>query len=180
MAERFEFSAPIERISVKGGSHYVLVPEDIAQYILGGAKRGRALVTLNGTTWHAGMNPIARGRHYVQVGRNYFEPHGYKKGDVITVQIERDGSTYGMQPCAEFLAVSAEDPEGTHLFQQLTPGTQRSILHRIANGRSPDARIERALKIFDQLHLGERDRQTLIKSIRADAMRGEPGLLSVD
>ena len=173
MPTQHQFTAPIERIAVKGGSHYVIVPSDIAAEILQGAKRGRALVTLDGTTWHAGVNPIHRGQHYVQVGRNYFEPHGYKKGDVISVQIERDESTYGMQPCAEYLAVSAEDPEGTRLFQQLTPGTQRSILHRIGNGNNADRRVERALKIFDQLHLGQRDRQTLIKSIRADAMRGE-------
>lgn len=180
MAKQHTFEARLERISTKGGSHLVIVPADIAAEILEGKKRGRALVTLHETTWHAGLNPINQGQHYVQVGRNYFEPYDYKLGDVLPIEIERDESQYGMNPCEEFLAVRDEDPEGARLFHRLTPGTQRSILHRIANARNPDARIERAIKIFDQLHLGEHDRGTLIKSIRADAMRGEPGLMELD
>ena len=180
MSQQFEFQAILERISTKGGSHLVIVPEEITAELLQGKKRGRALVTLHETTWHAGLSPINQGQHYVQVGRNYFEPYDYELGDLLTIRIARDESQYGMIPCEEFIAVRDEDPAGAKLFHALTPGTQRSILHRIANARNPDARIERAIKIFDHLHLGERDRGTLIKSIRADAMRGEPGLLEVE
>lgn len=135
------------------------------------------MVTLGPTTWHAGLNPFGGGRHYVQVGRNYFEPLGYSLGDVLQLSLKPDTTPYGMQPCEEFLAVAEQDAAGEALFQkELTTGTQRSILHRIAGARTSDGRIERTLKIFDQLHLGERNRKVLLGSIRAAAMQLEPGL----
>ena len=172
-----EFSATLRRISTKGGSHLVIVPEAVAADVTQGERRGRGVVTLltpageDGPTWHAGLNPYGEGRFYVQVGRNYHEPLGYRVGDKLSLKLRRDTSTYGMQPCEEFAAVSESDPAGTQLFQtKLTSGTQRSLLHRIANGRTSDARIARAIRIFDQLHLGVTDRQELLRSVRADAM----------
>ena len=171
------FSATLQRMSAKGGSHLVVVPEDVAAEVCQGERRGRAVVTLltscgeDGPTWHAGLNPYGGGRVYVQVGRNYHEPLGFQIGDELSLKLARDTSTYGMRPCEEFAAVSESDPAGTQLFQtKLTGGTQRSILHRIANGRTSDARIARAIRIFDQMHLGVTDRQALLRSIRADAM----------
>ena len=172
MAETHEFTAVLQRISVKGGSHLVVVPPAIADDIRRGERRGRAIATLDGVTWHCGLNPFGGGQFYIQVGRNYFEPLGYELGDTLSLKLARDESDFGMQPCEEFVAVAEMDAEGLRRFREnLTTGTQRSILHRIANARTSDGRIERALKIFDQLLLGERDRQTLLRSIRADAMR---------
>ena len=176
----YRFTAPLEQLSAKGGAHLVVVPAPIADAIRGEHARGRAVVTLvdasgaPGPTWHAGLNPYGPGRHYIQVGRNYHEPLGLGIGDRLTVELRRDDSDYGMQPCEEYDAVAASDPAGTSLFRQrLTSGTQRSILHRIANGRTPDARIERALRIFDLLHLGVTERKALLASISAAAMRGD-------
>ena len=170
----------LERISAKGGAHLVVVPTAAAEDICRGERRGRALVTLyapdgaEGPTWHAGLNPHGGGRHYVQVGRNYHEPLGYAIGDELALCLRRDESPYGMEPCEEFEAVAAGDAAGETLFRtRLTAGTQRSVLHRIASARTSDGRIARAIRIFDQLHLGEADRQTLLRSIRADAMREE-------
>ena len=167
------FDAVLERISIKGGSHLVVVPAEIADDIRQGERRGRAVATLDGVTWHCGLNPFGGGQFYVQVGRNYHEPLGYQLGDTLSLSLTRDESDFGMAPCEEFLAVAESDPEGLRRFREnLTGGTQRSLLHRIANATTSDGRIERALKVFDLLLMGESDRQTLLKSIRADAMRG--------
>ena len=180
MPQQHRLRLRLERISAKGGAHLVVVPDAVAADIRAGERRGRALVTLfapdgsRGPTWHAGLNPHGGGRFYVQVGRNYHEPLGYAVGDEIELELTRDESPYGMQPCEEWLAVVAEDPAGERLLiERLTPGTRRSLLHRVANGRDADARIARALRLLDQLHLGVTDRQTLLRSLRADAMRAE-------
>ena len=175
------FTAPLRRISARGGSHLAVVPEDIAADVLRGERRGRVVVTLaardggEGVTWHAGLNPLGGGRFYVQVGRNYHEPLGYALGDELPLKLRRDESAYGMQPCEEFLAVAESDPEGERLLRErFTPGTQRTLLHRIAAGRTSDARIERAVAVFDQLHLGVRDRATLLASLRRGRGLGDP------
>ena len=129
-----------------------------------------------GPTWHAGLNPHGGGRFYVQVGRNHHGPLGYALGDELPLTLRRDDSRYGMQPCEEFLAVAESDPAGEALFRdRLTAGTRRSLLHRIANGRTSDDRLARAVRVFDQLHLGVDDRQTLLASLRAEAMRAGEG-----
>ena len=170
------FDAELRRISTKGSSHLVVVPRDIADDIRGGERRGRAVATLDGISWHCGLNPYGGGHFYVQVGRNYFEPLGYALGDTLSLTLTRDTSDFGMRPCEEFMAVAESDPEGLRRFREnLTGGTQRTLLHRIGNATTSDGRIERALKIFDLLVRGETDRQALLKSIRAAAMRGEDG-----
>ena len=169
-----EFSAVLQRISSKGGSHLVVVPEAVADDIRRGERRGRAVATLDGVSWHCGLNPYGGGRFYVQVGRNYFEPLGYALGDTLSLKLTRDTSDFGMQPCEEFVAVAESDPEGLRRFREnLTGGTQRTLLHRIAGATTSDGRIERALKIFDLLVQGETDRRALLRSIRAAAMRGD-------
>ncbi len=174
VAKTHEFSAALQRISVKGGSHLVVVPPEIADEIRQGERRGRAVATLDGVTWHCGLNPFGGGQFYIQVGRNYFVPLGYDLGDTLSLKLVRDESDFGMELCEEFLAVAASDPEGLRRFREnLTTGTQRSLLHRIANATTSDGRIERSLKIFDLLTLGVSDRQSLLASIKADAMRGE-------
>ncbi len=174
MAVTHEFSAVLQRISAKGGSHLVVVPPAIADDIRRGEHRGRALATLDGVTWHCGLNPFGGGHFYIQVGRNYFEPLGYEVGDTLSLKLAHDESAFGMRPCEEFLAVAESDPEGLRRFREnLTGGTQRSLLHRIANATTSDGRIERALKVLDLLVTGVDDRQTLLASIRAEAMRGE-------
>ena len=167
------FTAPLQRISAKGGSHLAVVPQDVADELRGGERRGRVVVTLaspdgaESVTWHAGLNPYGGGKFYVQVGRNYHEPLGYAVGDELPLALRRDTSTYGMQPCEEFVAVAESDPEGERLLREcFTAGTQRTLLHRIAAGRTSDARIERAVRVFDQLHLGVRDRATLLAVLR--------------
>ncbi len=173
MSDTHEFSAVLQRISVKGGSHLVVVPPAIADDIRQGDRRGRAIATLDGVTWHCGLNPFGGGQFYIQVGRNYFEPLGYRIGDTLSLKLTRDESDFGMQPCEEFLAVAESDPEGLRRFREnLTSGTQRSLLHRIASATTSDGRIERAIKVFDQLLTGVTERQSLLQSIRADAMRG--------
>lgn len=178
-----EIAAVLQRISAKGGAHLVVLPAAVAEDLRAGGLRGRALVTLlradgtDGPTWHAGVNPFGGGQSYVQVGRNYHEPLGFAPGDTVRLRLRRDRSRYGMRPCEEYLAVAADDPAGEALFRaELTAGTQRSLLHRIGNGRTSEARIERAIRVFDQLHLGVSDRQTLLRSIRADAMRAGEGV----
>ena len=174
MPTSHRFDAVLQRISVKGGSHLVVVPPAVADDIRGDQRRGRAIATLDGVRWHCGLNPFGGGQFYVQVGRNYFEPLGYRLGDTLSITLERDGSDFGMQPCEEFLAVAESDPVGLQRFREnLTPGTQRTLLHRIGSATTSDGRIERALKVLDLVVQGERDRQTLLGSIRAAAMRGE-------
>lgn len=172
MPQTHKFDAVLQRISAKGGSHLVVVPPHVADDIRGDARRGRAVATLDGVTWHCGLNPFGGGQFYIQVGRNYFEPLGYALADTLSLKLERDTSDFGMQPCEEFLAVAESDPVSLARFREsLTPGTQRTLLHRIGNATTSDGRIERALKVFDLVVQGERDRQTLLASIRAAAMR---------
>ena len=123
------FTAPLQRISAKGGSHLAVVPPAIATLLNADGE--------GSVTWHAGLNPLGGGRFYVQVGRNYHEPLGYSVGDQLPLKLIRDESNYGMQPCEEFLAVAESDPEGERLLRaHFTPGTQRTLLHRIAAGRT--------------------------------------------
>ena len=57
----------------------------------------------------------------------------------------------------ELSAVLETDEEATLVFEKLTPGKKRSIIHYIATAKQTDTRISRALKIVDFLKMGITD-----------------------
>jgi len=76
---------------------------------------------------------------------------GCQLGDRIKIQLTEDESTYGMPMPEELEEVLRQDEYGKMRFDKLTPGKQRNIIHYVGSVKSSSLRIDRALKLINNL-----------------------------
>ena len=70
-----------------------------------------------------------------------------------TVELVPDESEFGMPVPEELDELFAQDEEGFRRFCGLSPGKQRNIIHFVSSVKNSQSRIDRALKLINNLKL---------------------------
>lgn len=154
------YRAPVEAFS-DYPMHYIEVPEKIVAR-LGGKFRARLLCTLGGApAFHCGLNPLGEGRGYITLSRQRLQDLGLRAGDFVAVELKLDTSKYGMAVPPEFREVLKQDPEAGKRFKALKPGKQRTLLHHVGGAKSVDLRIERSLRLMENLKRLPQGKETI-------------------
>jgi len=140
----------------------ILIPAEIfVDFESAGVKR--IICTINGKRkLHAAFHK-KEGETFVMLGKQMAKDFGLLPGDEIDVTFEADTTRYQMAVSEEFLEVLATDVEGEKLFHQLTSGKQRSLLHAINMVKSSNLRIEKALRLMENLRNGTQDLKEMLK-----------------
>lgn len=146
------------------GMQFILLDEQTAQQILTGNTK-RVLCTLNKTiTFHAALMPKKEGGFYINIGKTICKQLGIKVGQTITAVFEQDDTEHQFKLPEELAEVLATDPEAKEKFNALTPGNKRSLMYLVAQVKSTDKRIERALNIAAKLKMGIHSAKLILKS----------------
>lgn len=161
-----QFDTTIRNFSGDMLTIYFVVPEELVKTL---TKDGanRFICTINGMYEH----PCALHRsddigHYIYLSKRVRKELEVEPGDTLHCEIREDTSEYGMPMPEELSELFEIDPEGKRAFDTLTPGRQRGLIHYIGSAKRVDTRIQRALTIVDNLKLGIRDPQQLIRNRR--------------
>lgn len=131
------------------GNHF-RIPEKIAEHFKDGKDR-RVIVTFNGSLKnHCAIMPSPEGA-FIMLNKGIVKQLKIQIGDMVTLEIEKDTSEYGMPVCEEFEMVIFGDEEVFPIFQKLTPGKKRNLLHLVNKVKTQDIRINRAMAIAHHL-----------------------------
>lgn len=130
---------------------YIDVPEEIALPLTQTDRR--VICTINGTfTLHAAIMPD-KGSWFIMMNKQTVSRYRLKLGDTISVQLEKDTSTYGMPLPEELEAALVQGDEAWEIFnQKLTPGKQRMLIYIVAKVKNTESRIKKALAIAHHLN----------------------------
>ncbi len=80
---------------------------------------------------------------------------------MIDVVLEPDTSTFGMEVPEELEELLKQDPEGEARFLKLSPGKQRNIIYFVSGVKSSQLRIDRALKLINNLKALKEGKETM-------------------
>lgn len=131
--------------------YHVMVPEAISAWFLKHDIK-RLVCTINGSfSWHCALIPKGGGLYYILLNASIRKKQMLQIGTSVQFDLTEDKSKYGMPMPEEMKELLYQDPEGEKLFQALTPGKQRSILHMAGKFKSSQKRLEKALIILDHL-----------------------------
>jgi uncharacterized protein YdeI (YjbR/CyaY-like superfamily) len=72
----------------------------------------------------------------------------------VSATFKPDDTEYQFPVPEELAEVLATDPDADKIFQHLTPGNQRGLMHLVNMVKSPDKRVERALLIAKRIKEG--------------------------
>ena len=125
--------------------HIVRVPRvKVANFGFKGNLR-RVICSLNGATaYNCSLFP-SKGDYFLTISKKLRKELGVAVGDVITVELSKDESKFGMPMPEEFAEILRQDAEAAVLFNALKPGDQRLMLKLIVFVKDIDRRIARSL-----------------------------------
>ena len=144
-----DFQTSIHTLGHLSGSCLIVPPEIVKQ--LGGLNT-RLICTANETlSWQCGMVAHGNGNAYILIAAPKLKKLKLKVGDTVHISLKPDTSEFGVDVPAEFAEMLLQDEEGNRRFQNLAPGKQRYILTYINNIKSSQLRIERAVRIIENV-----------------------------
>ncbi len=123
----------------------------------------RIIITINGMSFHRAVANSKEVGHYIMLGKNSLKKLGAWEGVEVEVEIKKDTSEYGAEMPEELDVVIGTDEEALLIFESLTPGKKRSIIHLVGSAKRSETRINRALKIVENLKMGVRDPRGFLK-----------------
>jgi len=149
---------------------HIHVPSDIyGKMTKDGNKRVLCTVDKN-EYFHAGLMPKGDGNFFIMLNKSRMKKFKLEIGQEINVTLEKDTSKYGMKMPPEFDEVLGSDAEGSQLFEQLTDGKKRNLIHLVAITKNTDLRITKALIMLDHLKAnnGKLDHKMLNEAMKPE------------
>lgn len=129
---------------------YIMIPNDISDTLI--QKSRRVIATINQTvTFYCALMPDGSGQYFININKEHRNKLKVIKGSMVTVSLTEDTSEYGMPMPEEMQELLYQDEEGSRVFEKLTPGKKRTLLHLIGKIKSSDIRITKSIKIINYL-----------------------------
>jgi len=130
--------------------HYIIVPKDVSDQYLDTDKR--MICTINGSLKvQCALIPIGNSEYIVLLNKELRKKFKLNLGDSLEVELEKDDSEYGMPVPEELIELWEIDIEAYDVFQSMTKGKQRSLIHQIGIGKRSETRAKKAVAIMEYL-----------------------------
>jgi hypothetical protein len=145
------------------GMHFFMLDnETVAKLTKNGNKR--AICTLNETeNFHCAIMPKKEGGHFINIGLTICKKLKIKEGSTVTASFKIDKTYYQFEMPEELQEVLNSDLEAKKIFHSLTEGNQRGLIYIVGQVKSTDRKIERALKIAEQIKNGITSPRLILK-----------------
>lgn len=107
--------------------------------------------------FYAALQPFKNEGYTIMFSKAKQKQLGVFMNDYFTLQLFEDTSKYGVEMSSELEAVLLSDHDAFTIFENLTPGRQRSIIYTIARYKSPQMRIDKSILLTENLKRGITD-----------------------
>lgn len=115
----------------------------------------RVICTINGQEeFHCALMRKKAGGFYIYIGKPLLKKLNLSAGDSFEYSLKEDDTQYQFQYPEELKEVLDTDPTAKAIFESLTDGNKRGLMHLVNKLKSMDKRIERSLTIAEKLKLG--------------------------
>jgi hypothetical protein len=135
---------------VKGGGHYVLVPDDVAEKV-GLAHGARVRGTVAGTPYRSSLMKYS-GKFHMGVHKATLAAAGVEAGDTVAIEIALDEEPLPDDVVPVVLAKAlAKDAAARKAWQTLAPSHRREHVRAINEAKREEtrrARVERTLQML--------------------------------
>lgn len=127
----------------------LVVPDDVVE-ALGGGKRPKVTVTINGRTYRSSIASMG-GRSMVGVSAENRALTGVSAGETVTVTVELDTAPREVEVPEDFAAALEVVPEAKAVFARQSFSHQRQHVDAINGAKAPETRrrrIDRAVEML--------------------------------
>lgn len=145
----FQLNSTIELLETLNMS-IVVIPANVVAEI--GGLGTRLLCSVNGLPFfHCGLVAYGDGQGYISINKKRKKNFRVDLGDDVSLELKIDHSKYGMEMPEELDALLDQDEQGARLFEALSDGKKRYIIHYVASVKSSQLKIDRAIMLINNL-----------------------------
>jgi Bacteriocin-protection, YdeI or OmpD-Associated/Domain of unknown function (DUF1905) len=122
------------------------VPPEVVE-ALGGGKRPRVIITVNGHSWRSRV-AIMRGRYLLGLSNANRQAAGIVTGEEVEIELAFDPEPPAVNLPGDFAGALVADPAARAAYDRLTPSRKREHVRAIESAKKPETRkrrIEKAL-----------------------------------
>jgi hypothetical protein len=130
----------------------IVVPEEVLAG-LGGGKRPKVTVTINGYSYRSTIAPYG-GQLLLPLSAENRTGAGVAAGDDVDVDVELDTAPREVAVPADLAQALDTDPVAAAFFAGLSFTNQRVYVQWIEDAKKPETRTARVTKAVEQLHEG--------------------------
>jgi hypothetical protein len=144
------FKSKIYKLEHLAG-HYIDIPASVVKKA-GGVGKQRLVCTVdNVMTWKCGLVAHKAGGGYILLNKKQMQMGKFNVGQAVNVSLKKDTSEYGMDVPKELHEVFKQDDIAKERFDKLVPGKRRYIIYYVNQVKSSELRIERAVRLMENL-----------------------------
>ncbi|MEL6538885.1 MAG: YdeI/OmpD-associated family protein [Bacteroidota bacterium] len=145
----FTFTQRIEQLPARQGAYFFLrlTPDTVNQWEQ--KKKTRIILTLEDTTQiRCGLNHIGDGDFFLILSGKILKSHAVALGDEITFRVEPDPNPLGVDIPEVLEAYLAQVETGKAIFESVTDGKKRNLIHTINRIKNIDKQVETIEKML--------------------------------
>lgn len=146
-----KINTTVERV---GSYHFIPIPKEAAETILKDFGKRVIVIVNDNASIHCAILRTQQQGYYIMTGKATLKKINAQYGDELELEILKDETEYQMYMSEEFEEVFMSDLEGKALFDQLKAGQKRGLIHYVNEAKHSDTRIERALRVIENLKMG--------------------------
>ncbi len=147
----YNFTAELDLLTSAVWQYYIPVPQSISKELIQ-QDCTRLICAINDTIkFHCALMPKGEGRYFINLNKERRKILMASQFTELKVSIAPDKSEYGLPMPTEFKELLHQDPEGDHVFHNLTPGKQRTLLHLVGKYKNTETRINKSIVIVEYL-----------------------------
>lgn len=147
-----------------GGMVILPIPDEVVEAFKA-AKIKRFICQINGEyEMPCALHSHKGGARFIMLSKRIRSEYDIDPTAPAQIVLREDDSEFGHPVPEEWQAILDFDEEAAAIFSELTPGKQRSVLHMVGAAKREETRINRALKIAENLKLGIRNPQQFLKN----------------
>jgi len=137
-------------LDATGGNTTGFVVPDAVVEELGGGRRPKVIVTVNGHTWRTSIASMG-GRFLLGAAAVVRDAAGIAAGQTHTVTVELDTATRSVEVPEDLAAAFADHPAAAEPWKHLSYSHQRQHADAIAAAKKPETRQRRIASIIAKL-----------------------------
>lgn len=126
-----------------------LIPKNVAECFI--KENRRVICHIGEHSFHAALMPKGDGNYFMNINQANMKKFGIGPDNEIEITLEKDHSEYGMPLPLELEELWNQDPEGKRVFNDLTKGKQRNLVHIIGKIKSADIRLKKSIIMMEYL-----------------------------
>jgi len=147
----FQLQQPLRKLKPrKGGYFYLFVDAEIGDQF-SGKKPTRVLCTIEKQVeLHAALNHYGDGNYYIIVATRHVKKLGCEEGDELSFEIVEDPNPLGVEIPEVLTVLLDQEPEAKELFETLTDGRKRTLIHTINRTKDIDKQVALAVEFLEK------------------------------